>query len=125
MNQHVKETKVWGTVQHIFHDEDRAAVSYLEVNAGFRCSTHTHAWRANQFSVISGRIIIEEWDSNNKIVSTMLYSGESHTVPSGVTHRFRVLESGVVIEVYWADTIGGAVLLDDITRFNEGGKDDS
>jgi len=119
---HVVEDKVWGKVTHLFQS-DYAAVSYLEVQAGFQCSRHIHYWRANQFSVVSGRIIVEEW-VGGLLHSINLNPGESYTVISRIPHRFRVKESGVVIEVYWPDRPDGKVLLDDIVRFNVGGVDD-
>ena len=44
------ETKVWGSVFHLFASP-HAAVSLLNVNAGTRCSRHKHQDRANQFAV--------------------------------------------------------------------------
>ena len=122
----VVEDKCWGKVAHLFN-ADHCAVSYLEVNAYFRSSRHRHDWRANQFSVVTGRIAVEEFDEASLTLkkSTVVDPGQSYTVPSGVVHRFRVLKSGVVIEVYWPDVPGGAALLDDITRFDVGGNDDS
>jgi len=112
------EEKCWGEVWHLFHSE-HAAVSYLKLNAGFRCSRHYHAERANQFVVISGRIMVE-WGTELECC-TELGPDEAFTVPSKILHRFRVLESGVVIEVYWPDVPGGKVRQDDIVRFDEGG----
>jgi mannose-6-phosphate isomerase-like protein (cupin superfamily) len=119
----VSEEKVWGKAMHLFAN-DHAAVSLLEVKAGYHCSRHYHTYRANQFSVVSGRVVIE-WTDKDGIQdnSIELGAGESFTVPSLVTHRFRVLESGVVIEVYWLDGPAGSVRLDDITRFDKGGLD--
>jgi mannose-6-phosphate isomerase-like protein (cupin superfamily) len=112
------EQKIWGEVSHFFAS-DHAAVSHLRVKAGYQCSRHIHLQRANMFSVLSGQLIIEEW--RPKLWFFHLVPGESHTVPSGILHRFRVLESGEVIEVYWPDR-GGIVLLDDIQRLDEGGR---
>jgi quercetin dioxygenase-like cupin family protein len=117
---HERERKCWGFVRHLFTD-DHCAISYLELEAGWRSSRHEHAWRANQFSVISGKIAIDEWDVENHH-ETILSAGQSYSVPSGIQHQFRVLEPGIVIEVYWVDRIGGIVDLNDITRYNEGGK---
>lgn len=122
--QQITEDKVWGQVAHLFH-ADHCAVSYLEVRAFYRCSKHVHHWRANQFSVIRGKIVVEEFDPTNLelVKSVPLLPGQTYTVSSGVPHRFRVIDTGVVIEVYWPDMVGGAVLLDDIERFDEGGVD--
>ena len=116
------EQKVWGTVQHIFGNE-HAGVSCLVVKLGYRCSIHYHEHRGNLFTVLEGRIVVELFDSGGMIVdSAVLGPGNTLAVPALVTHRFRVLQSGRVVEVYWADR--GPVRQDDIVRQDEGGEDD-
>lgn len=117
------EKKVWGSVWHLFTSHS-AAVSHLKLKAGFCCSRHKHLERANQFSVISGRVAIQQWDKFDDMTEVILESGNSLTVPSGVIHRFRVLQSGTMVEVYWPDVACGWVRLDDIERLDEGGVDD-
>lgn len=118
------EDKCWGTVLHCFHNE-QASVSYLEVNAGYRCSLHYHKERANTFIVISGSILVEQSHIDKDaqeggVTHKVLHRSDSLTVPSGVPHRFTVLDSGKLIEVYFPDR-GGRVMLDDIVRFDVGG----
>lgn len=115
------EEKVWGRVLHTFVSE-HAAVSYLEVKEGFRCSRHCHKERANLFAVVDGRIVVEEWVDVG-VRRHDLIGGMIHVVPSGVLHRFRVIESGHVVEVYWPDRPGGKVRMDDIKRLDIGGRD--
>jgi hypothetical protein len=43
-------------------------------------------------------------------------------IGAGRPHMFRVLDDGIVVEVYTADK--GPVDVDDIVRFDEGGRDD-
>ena len=127
------EDKCWGRVLHCFANE-QASVSYLEVLDGYQCSIHYHKERANTFVVVSGIIVVEEWwdhvahtkfDGDElaihkcEVVTTLL-PGHSHTVPSRRTHRFKVMESGSLIEVYFPDN-GGKVDIEDIIRLNEGG----
>lgn len=124
MGQHFEpfsEEKVWGRVQHIFVSP-HAAVSCLEVRAGYRCSRHLHSQRANLFAVLEGQIVVEIWP-NGRSELIELGPGDTCTVPSGVPHRFRVLQSGRVVEVYWPDR-GGEVSMADIHRFDVGGEDD-
>jgi mannose-6-phosphate isomerase-like protein (cupin superfamily) len=118
------EKKVWGEVWHIFHSQ-KAAVSHLQLKAGFRCSKHSHLERANQFAVISGVVAIQVWDHDGVMHETVLRPGQSKIVPSSVLHRFRVLESGSMVEVYWPDILNGKVSLTDIDRVDEGGVDDN
>ena len=118
------ENKCWGKSLHIFSSE-HAAVSCLELKADFRCSRHCHNERANLFALLEGCICIEQWDHGLKRPSTIriLRPGQIHTVHSSIYHRFRVISSGKLVEVYWPDE-GGVVKIDDIVRHDEGGPDD-
>lgn len=123
------ETKVWGSVMHVFKS-DEVAISVLRVNKGFRCSRHLHELRRNQFDVISGKIEVWEWTDERDIrqnplrpmIRSLMIAGDRIRVGSGRPHLFRVLESGIVVEIYSADK--GHVSIDDIVRFDEGGKDE-
>ena len=116
------ESKVWGAVAHVF-SSDHAAVSHLRLQPQTHCSRHFHRQRCNSFCVLSGSIVVEEWGPGLRAEKTTLIAGQQHTVPSGIVHRFRVLEAGEVVEVYWPDK-GGVVKLDDIERLDEGGRDE-
>lgn len=116
------ETKAWGSVQHVLLT-DACSISHLQVVAGTRCSIHHHAQRSNLFVMIEGKLLVEEFDPTGKLSRVVpLDVGESHWVPSGIVHRFRVHESGRVVEVYWPDR-GGKCELSDIHRQDEGGPD--
>lgn len=119
-----EERKIWGSVLHVF-SSDHASVSCLQVEADYRCSCHHHQYRANQFVLLDGCICIEQWNQGLALPSRIkiLQPGNTHIVPSLIWHRFRVIASGRLIEVYWADA-GGTVSMDDIVRNDEGGKDD-
>ena len=107
---------------HVFSNE-HAAVSLLTVVHGFRCSWHSHDKRVNAFHVVTGCIVIEEYLDSGKIRKTKLTSGRSHIVASKIVHRFRVLESGNVVEVYYPQSADDVVCLDDIHRVDVGGPD--
>ena len=115
------EEKVWGKVQHVFASED-AALSCLEVKKGFRCSKHHHEDRYNMFAVQSGCIVVEKWGvfEGNSYNTIILRPGDSCTVPPDVLHRFSVLTSGKLIELYWPRP-QAAVRRDDIVREDVGG----
>lgn len=118
------EKKCWGRVQHIF-SSPHAAVSLLDVKAGFKCSTHRHMYRGNLFAVKSGMIVVERWLEGFGTKSTFIELGPGDTVsvPALELHRFRVTASGFVVEVYYPDN-GGMVSINDIERLDEGGDDD-
>jgi mannose-6-phosphate isomerase-like protein (cupin superfamily) len=76
------------------------------------------------FAVVTGKIRIQMWDAALLPIDQVeLVAGDTFVVPSSILHRFQVLESGRVIEVYWPDATVGK---DDIQRYDEGGPmDDS
>ena len=113
------EEKCWGEVLHCFHNS-QASVSYLKVREGYRCSRHFHEDRANDFIVISGQIMIEVWSKGKEPKTELLIPGDTFSVLSKIVHRFNVIESGDLIEVYWPDR-GGVVSIDDIIRLDVGG----
>lgn len=118
------EEKVWGQVMHIF-ESPHAAVSLLEIKAGFRCSVHHHIHRINQFTVTGGSIVVEEYSRVEGFPKTKhvhLHRGDVHIIPVGVWHCFRVLESGSVVENYWSAN-GEEVSIEDIIRIDIGGPD--
>jgi len=108
------EEKVWGEALHVFGN-DACAVSVLTVKRGFRCSDHFHMDRINRFVVKSGKIVVVIGDPPEQIT---LSAGQMVDVEPRKTHRFEVLEDGVVIEVYFPKP----VRFDDIVRFNSGGR---
>lgn len=130
------EQKAWGTVRHVVVNS-KLAISHLNIRAGTRCSKHYHNYRFNAFYVLEGGpLVVEEWASlseyyrkdNISIVgqpakSHILLAGHSIVIPIRTVHRFRALDECEVIEVYYPISMG-AVKLDDIHRFDEGGEDD-
>jgi len=83
------------------------------------------------FAVQSGVVVIEERQDaallgrpsiivKGEPQYTILGPGDSHSVPSGIYHRFRVMESGRMVEVYWNDC---EVSYKDIVREDVGGDD--
>lgn len=122
--------KAWGQVLHCF-SHPNAAVSLLDVRRGKRSSIHYHAKRHNDFVVEAGVICVESWpglrvhgsltvDRLPEPKQEILRAGDTCSVPWRVLHRFRVVESGRVVEFYW----GTNVRLDDIERLDVGGHDD-
>ena len=115
------EDKIWGRVHHIFASLT-AAVSCLEVDKGFQCSIHRHKDRINQFTILEGSVCIEHWPTglDNPSIMKVLLPGDTRFMHNGIWHRFRVIRSGRIIEVYWSGN-DMPVRWDDIERIDEGG----
>ena len=117
-----QESKVWGTALHVFSDP-HAAVSVLRTEKGAYCSKHFHSQRVNRFIAESGSIDVVEYDPGGQfeISRIRLNPGDVHDVEAGVVHRFEVIESGVVVEVYFPQRPTDRVSHDDIVRLDLGG----
>lgn len=115
------ERKGWGRVFHLFASPT-AAVSYLEFNENTKCSRHFHQNRVNLFAILSGIVVIEILDDTGKTVTDakILRKNDTFEVAPGVVHRFRVLKSGRMIEVYYPPDVD----IHDIERLDVGGVDD-
>lgn len=116
------EAKCWGMVRHIFASP-HAAVSHLLVKRRTRCSWHFHQYRVNLFYVLSGEIVVEWKHDDYDHCRIRLKARDVCSVPPSVPHRFRVVEDGELIEIYWPERPSDAVTLDDIHRLDVGGED--
>lgn len=120
------EEKVWGWVRHINSGPVSASILYVE--RGTYCSTHRHRKRYNMFVVSSGIIKVTFYSIKGttpnlptEYYQQILRPGCSMEVIPGIYHRFEVIESGWLAEVYrTAD--GTPVDLNDIERLDEGGR---
>lgn len=122
----MRESKVWGFVDHLFNDA-HAAVSLLQTVRWTCCSIHKHEERFNSFTVLEGRLVVELFgsedgpkpDPDQRIELTV--DNPTLIVEPGVWHRFVVVEGGRVVEVYWPRA-NGAVRSDDIQRWTTGSR---
>jgi hypothetical protein len=107
--------KPWGRVMHILD------VSVLQTEAGYQCSRHYHEHKINLFGVVSGSVVITEWEEGDRTRHTILRPGDTYSVGAKVVHWFGVIESGMIVERY-TSAEGQPVLAADIYRWDEGGK---
>jgi len=118
------EPKCWGRVWHRFNDR-HLNESLLEINKGWQCSIHWHENRWNCFVSIDATIGIEDFGESTKppqiIKTTMVHPGESLIVRPKTWHRFFVIDSGRLVEIYWT-TNGAECNIHDIIRHDIGGK---
>ena len=118
------EEKCWGKVAHLFDEE--ISVSLLQVNKGFCSSIHKHNHRWNSFQMMSGcmNVVVFRKEMDGRPVrwyEHTLRAGEGCKIRPTVLHRFEVIETGKVVEIYWV-TDGTKIDINDIVRLDEGGK---
>lgn len=115
------EIKCWGKAWHCFNNE-YINKSILEVNEGWQCSIHQHNNRWNCFINIDSIIGVEQFDNGLKLTkTTILNPGESIIIKPKILHRFYVIKSGKIIEIYWT-TNSIKCDMNDINRFDTGGR---
>lgn len=132
--------KCWGKVWHRFND-NIINESLLSVNQGWQCSVHYHKHRYNAFIATSAIIAIEIWTreqhhlllqagkNSSKDISDIvpptyihyIHPGQSYVVAPSIIHRFSVIQSGQLIEIYWTND-NSKCEMEDIYRLTEGGK---
>lgn len=147
------EKKAWGRVKHIFHSSHAAvSILEVKEGFRCSRHRHNHRWNqfcpidaelAVEIFLSDVQVTMDEGmvrrlvkdlqnlrvpmfrDKMNRQCSAIVHlmPGDVFNVPNEIVHRFRVLKSGNVVEVYWTDS-DHEVALDDIVRFDEGGLDD-
>lgn len=112
----MKAGKVWGETELIFSNP-LVEFHRIEVNAGYRCSTHKHEHKWNGFFVEQGTLsIYVEKNDYNLVDKTTLYTGQFAVVKPGEYHYFVAEDNVVAFEIYWPE-----LLSEDIVRKNSGG----
>jgi quercetin dioxygenase-like cupin family protein len=115
------QSKAWGSVRHVF-DHASAAVSVLHVERGGFSSRHYHRERINRFIVVAGAIEVVTYSSGSAALKELsrsrLAAGDVFDVHPNIVHRFEVIESGIVVEVYWT---AASLSFEDIVRLDTGG----
>ena len=106
--------KVWGE-RWLIRKDSTHAISFLELDAGYRCSWHTHITKHNLFVVLWGEVGIVTCELG-KMQEKILKKGESFTVRPGQPHEFRVYQDSGMIEEMFVEYDES-----DITRIKEGG----
>ena len=114
-----KQGKVWGDTTEIFN-RSGVHMELLNIDGQSHCSKHLHRAKYNQFTVISGSIVIKEWSNDYDLIDrTDLNAGDSCVVKPNVMHQFvnEEDEEAVVLEMYWSQ-----MEIDDIEREDVGGR---
>lgn len=115
------DEKIWGYTREV---ENFGTYSRHELilNANHYCSLHYHIDRSNKFIITSGSVVIFEFYGPS-VKRIDLHIGDDYIVPSLVPHLFAVVESGSMVEEYYANK-DKVVLSSDIVRLCCGGRYD-
>lgn len=140
--ENLKTKKSWGTSVRLFQS-DHIKIEAIYVQKGGFSSIHHHSDMSNQFSVISGTLVVRTYkkeDANKLsgfssipssdeenygiltdpgicIETVTLEPGQSCVIPSTAPHSFEALTDVVAIEIYESQKIA-----EDIFRYTLGGK---
>lgn len=130
------KNKVWGKTRLVSKNQKFQLHEIRVEHKGAFCSWHTHIYRDNSFTLLSGSIRIvmgvlteEGVMQLRSITLSDSNRGITHcTVPAGVLHQFQVVTPGTVLELYTPSLalVSCGVIIDeiseeDIIRFHEGG----
>ena len=103
--------KPWGSELWIAHT-DRYAGKILRVRAGQRLSIQFHEAKDETSYVLSGRVIVGQGDSVERLTMRELEPGESWHNPPGLIHTLEAIEDSEIMEVSTPE-------LDDVVRLED------
>ena len=103
--------KPWGSELWFAHT-DRYAGKILRVRAGCRLSVQFHEEKDETSYVLSGRVVVSQGESAEKMVARELVPGDSWRNAARVVHTFEALEDAEIIEV-------STPQLDDVVRLED------
>jgi mannose-6-phosphate isomerase-like protein (cupin superfamily) len=111
----MKAGKVWGETKTLL------STPLIEFHSIFIipnswCSWHKHEFKWNAFHVVSGKLTIEVRKKNYELVDcTILYPGDTMSVPPGEYHRFVSHdEYTVALELYYPGILGEDIVREDV-----------
>lgn len=116
----IKEGKIWGENILIFKN-DHIQINQIYIKKGGRCSKHYHRSKNNMFFIQAGELLIEKWNSNGIIDSTILESEQKTIIPSNVYHRFTAIQDTQALEIYYSDIDLDDIVREDIGSYSPGG----
>ena len=111
----MKQGKIWGQTE-LIHANDVLEFHRIDFKKNVQCSKHKHKYKWNGFYVVSGKLMIKVWKTDQGLIDeTILKAGDWTRIKPGEYHQFIGLQDGVAFELYWAQFDH-----DDIERANAG-----
>jgi mannose-6-phosphate isomerase len=104
-------SKPWGSELWFAHT-DRYAGKILRVRAGCRLSVQFHKEKDETSYVLSGRVIVSQGESADRLTTRELGPGESWRNQSLIVHTLEAVEDAEIIEV-------STPQLDDVVRLED------
>ena len=90
--------KVWG-VEYWLVNEPEYCAKILEINPGYRCSLHYHPNKKETFTVMTGRVLLEQKDIRGIPFEELLLPNDSRTIWPKTPHRFSSEHGAEILEV--------------------------
>jgi hypothetical protein len=116
----VIQEKVWGTTETLYKDALTWLTQINVVQGGFS-SKHHHETLYNGFVVVSGSLLLLEYDNSGKEHRIVLVpQAHGYKFAPMMPHKFEALEDTVAREIYWPKA-GYAIDVGDIVRQDTGG----
>lgn len=106
--------KVWGTRRRLLLT-DTSEIDLVYVKKNTFCSSHSHKYKINKFTVIEGKIRIDSEYGN-----IILRPNESFEVRPPLKHRFFALQDSIMVESAYVEK--GKINANDIDRESQGGR---
>jgi len=103
--------KPWGSELWVAHT-DRYAGKILRIRAGCRLSIQYHEVKDETSCVLSGRVIVSQGNSPDRMTDRELGPGESWHNPPRLVHTLEAVEDSEVMEVSTPE-------LDDVVRLED------
>lgn len=104
-------TKPWGSELWFAHGKSYAG-KILRVSAGHRLSVQYHEAKEETSYVLSGRVLVSQGESPDRMASRELGPGESWRNPPRLIHTLEAIEDTEIVEVSTPE-------VDDVVRLED------
>ncbi len=80
---------IWGDETWLVNDKKLdIGCKFLTIFPGFLSSKHKHITKSEYFIVLSGELILHEWNPGGRHHEVKLEQGQRYFIPKGIAHRF-------------------------------------
>ncbi|MCG8453873.1 MAG: cupin domain-containing protein [Spirochaetales bacterium] len=103
--------KPWGK-EELIEKNERYMFKRLTMYKGHACSLQYHEYKRETVYVLSGELKVYHGESKEKLIETVLFPGETMTLPTNYIHRMEALTESVYLEASTPE-------IDDVVRLED------